>query len=120
MGRISIMTTHKTTDLEGALLDAAVARAEVRGLTFDIRGEPAQCFVDGQVFSPSTDWSQGGPIIEREGIDLYTENGERFADFGHPARHDGVQWTHTRGPTMLIAAMRAYVASKFGETVDLP
>jgi hypothetical protein len=24
------------------------------------------------------------------------------------------------GPTPLIAAMRAYVASKYGETVDLP
>lgn len=64
-------------------------------------------------YSPSTDWSQGGPIIEREGISStklteqgtwYTETRDK-AHFGH-------------GPTLLIAAMRCFVASKFGPEVD--
>ena len=67
----------------------------------------------GDKFSPSTDWSQGGPIIERERI----------------AVQFGPQWTavHSRrlgrfnyGPTPLVAAMRCFVASRLGDEVDVP
>jgi hypothetical protein len=108
------MTTHKTADLEGALLDAAVARAEGRGLLFDFRGEPAQCFVDGVLYSPSTDWSLGGPIVQRERIELLRSGPGWCAQVG--SSKGAVEDGHTP----LIAAMRAYVASRFGETVELP
>ena len=62
----------------------------------------------------SADWSQGGPIIEREGISL-----TQFNDYP--------QWTANHpqsicydGPTPLIAAMRCYVASRLGAEVDVP
>jgi Protein of unknown function (DUF2591) len=67
----------KTSDLEGAQLDYWVARAE--GLS-NPRVEDGLCWVayvdcDNKreksvevdaAFSPSTDWAQAGPIIERE------------------------------------------------------
>ena len=60
----------------------------------------------------SADWAQGGPIIERERIEL---------------EHDGFQWwariradEDFSGPTPLIAAMRCYVASVLGDEVDVP
>ena len=62
---------------------------------------------------PSTAWEHGGPIIERERIALEFLDGEWCAWAPGPQRADG------RGPTPLIAAMRAYVASRFGESVDL-
>lgn len=63
----------------------------------------------------STDWSQGGPIIEREFISL-----DPFDD--HP------RWCATipcypynqHGHTPLVAAMRSYVASKLGDEVEVP
>jgi hypothetical protein len=82
----------------------------------------------------SRSWTHGGPIIERELI--MVEPNDDFADIAradatsrgtawhaglvHEARADGVQRTWATGPTPLIAAMRAYVASKFGEEVELP
>lgn len=60
----------------------------------------------------STDWAQGGPIIERERIEL---------------RDDGDGWMALDGngdaqfgPAPLIAAMRCYVASKLGDEVEIP
>ena len=74
-------------------------------------------FEDGYKFSPSTDWSQGGPIIERERIDVsYTGllwgAARQLNEYEEPD-----EWF---GPTPLIAAMRAYVASKLGDEVEIP
>lgn len=71
----------------------------------------------------STDWSLGGPIIARERIDVTVAgdfwDGKIVGWRG--TEEDGVAFdTLASGPTPLIAAMRAYVASKFGETVELP
>lgn len=63
-------------------------------------------------FNPSTDWAQGGPIIEREGIKLSTSEGCGW--FAYLGIYDA------EGPTPLIAAMRCYVASKMGDTVEIP
>jgi hypothetical protein len=70
---------------------------------------------NGQKFSPSTDWACGGPIIEREQIQIdpltrHREPGDWSAQVWLPYRR-------AQGETPLIAAMRAYVASKFGNEV---
>ncbi|MDP9123513.1 MAG: DUF2591 domain-containing protein [Pseudomonadota bacterium] len=65
---------------------------------------------------PSTAWEHGGPIIERERIALEFLDGEWCAWAPGPQRADGGDGS---GETPLVAAMRAYVASRFGETVDL-
>ena len=96
----------KTSELTGAALDWAVAKCEGHGIGS----------LDDPWFAPSTDWSQGGPIIERECIDVMFEGPEWYAYMrwasGRTIQYDG--------PTPLIAAMRCYVASKLGDTIDIP
>jgi hypothetical protein len=70
----------------------------------------------GPGFKPSTDWAFGGPIIEREGINII-QSGSWLAEMD--ADHSGAVIS-AEGPTPLIAAMRCYVASVLGDTVDIP
>lgn len=66
-------------------------------------------------FYPSTLWSHGGPIIDQARPELIPcwPAGGWYARSPHlPC--DGDQYY---GETALLAAMRAFVASKFGETV---
>jgi hypothetical protein len=64
-------------------------------------------------YSPSTDWSQGGPIIERERIEL-SGVGPFWAASMTPG--NGLEF-HQLGDTYLQAAMRCFVASKYGDEV---
>ena len=113
----------KTCELIGSALDYAVAKCE--GNTF--AGDFPHLLASG-FRSPkySTDWSQGGPIIERESIDTFTEK-KSYPDswLASVARYQNatklVGWRiHQYGPTPLIAAMRCYVASVIGDTVQIP
>lgn len=121
----------KTAELEGAQLDLAVANADELPHT-DIRDGrcyAAQPIFDGQKmavlpFEPSTRWAHGGPLIEREQIAIASFDDGWCAEA--PTRR-GAAWFY-RGedswgppaPTPLIAAMRAFVASRLGEEVELP
>jgi hypothetical protein len=66
---------------------------------------------DPHVWSPSTDWAQGGPIIEREGISLFRHTAPPVLNCGE------YYWkaNKTYGTTPLIAAMRCYIETKEGE-----
>ena len=97
----------KTAELTGAALDWAVAKCV--GVEFTYEDHPAHELI---CFKYSTDWSQGGPIIEREGLSI-THQGTRWA-----AQTDSDMFTH--GPTPLIAAMRCFVASRLGDEVEIP
>ena len=139
------MTTIKTSELTGAALDWAVATAEKLPLRLDpmgfrrdspdalqagwwvwfgtpfsmILGYTPKSNKDQRGYSPSTDWAQGGPIIEREALTVKMR---------HPNPRLWVSyngWNHdpgfsASGPTALIAAMRCYVASKLGDEVEVP
>jgi len=96
----------KTSEASGPALDWAVGKCEGK------RDNDFGWWWDN--FKPSTDWSQGGPIIERENIALYPHgDGTYEAEvFLNPKRG--------AGPTPLIAAMRCYVASKLGNEVEVP
>jgi hypothetical protein len=118
---------HKVAELEGALLDAAVAIADQvdwQGTT----GEYVYPGGQGSSFSPSRDWTIAGPIIERERIAvMFYEDAPHYGGpwlavilNGHQTYDPGIGAPDGEGPTPLIAAMRAYVASKLGEEVDLP
>lgn len=61
----------------------------------------------------STDWSQGGPIIERERLILRPS-----FDGGWECTASPSVWR--AGQTPLIAAMRCFVTSKLGDEVDVP
>jgi len=105
-------------ELTGPDLARFVALAE--GLTPSI--VDGQCLVDGAPYAPHENWSQGGPILDRE--DLCT-------DYDHNlTRNDGTKvyraWYKERnefsaysdslqhGTTTLEAAMRCRVARAFG------
>lgn len=122
----------KTSELAGPALDWAVAKAadymSQHGDQWmvSLPGVPARMnFVPGTrcVFMPSTRWSQGGPIIEQEKIewqwlpasDKAHQYGARKPSLG------GLNRTFCMdGPTVLVAAMRCFVASKLGDEVEIP
>lgn len=111
----------KTAHLEGAQLDYWVAQAQgIQNIKFNFEGRvliPENKSWTA-IYSPSGDWAQGGPVIESEGIAIYRnyirDGSGRFngwiACLGIPA-------VVGQGQTPLIAAMRAYLASKFGDEV---
>ena len=104
----------ETGKLIGAALDWAVSQCEGRGCL------PATAVWDRAHFKPSTDWAQGGPIIEREEINLeMPREGLWTAQmFAKPYNR---RVTHTASAeTPLIAAMRCYVASKLGDEIEVP
>lgn len=118
----------KTSELIGIALDYAVAKCEggtdfrydtVATYWITINGKDralSKGWAQTQTFLPSTDWTEGGPIIEREKIDLASPN-------PIDPTWCAMQWRVAhgmKGPTPLIAAMRCYVASKFGEEVEIP
>jgi hypothetical protein len=84
---------------------------------------------DGWIYRPDTDWSQGGPIIEREKFALEYDSEWGAHDPTDP-EDNGDRWYAVwsqlnmsydcYGPTPLIAAMRCFVASKLGDEVDVP
>ena len=124
----------KTSELIGRPLDYAAAIALVGTyLQFDTAGT-WRITIDGrnralsrgwstaQNFSPSTDWSQGGLIIEalRDYAKhqlLIESDGDNVHVLSWPSEH--VHFSGY-GPTVLIAAMRCFVASKLGDEVEVP
>lgn len=118
---------HKVSELEGALLDAAVAKAECLAYRFgrdgSLRVDGVSAERSGSDFAPSQCWEDAGPIIEREGISLRRlsmPGGYVWLSGTEPDSASKIPpYFNYEGHTPLIAAMRAYVASKFGEEVDL-
>jgi len=103
----------KTSDLIGPALDWAVAKCEGVEYSYVIQYDGI-----GNAYDPcefSTNWAQGGPIIERELIKVspYHNQGGWWAEHAITKAVFG-------GPTPLIAAMRCYVASKLGDEVEIP
>jgi hypothetical protein len=96
----------KTSELIGPTLNWAVAKCEGQ-------------YYHRQAWTYySTNWEQGGPIIERDSIAIcHLENGEWRAQLNAKGFDP---YCRQYGPTPLIAAMRCYVASKLGDEVDIP
>ena len=110
----------KTSELTGAALDWAVAKS-MGGHIGVANGDVCFDTNNGEgfnVFTPSTDWAQGGPIIEREGIYLWRPYGVNGAWSAKLDVWPAERVMHDDKP--LIAAMRCYVASKLGDEVDVP
>ena len=120
----------KTSELTGAALDWAVAKTEgATDFWFDTVAtywvkldgkDRALRYGWAQSYLPSTDWCQGGSIIEREELTL------SHSPYDHVFYGRTRPWCAEKkgrmeyGPTPLIAAMRCYVASKLGDEIELP
>jgi len=110
----------KTSELTGTALDRAVATIENIGC-FPPRmhsGKVVPTDNSADCYSPSTDWAQGGPIIEREHITVVFRNSV-WVSAAWSARISQDDKTEY-GPTPLIAAMRCLVAAKLGDEIDVP
>lgn len=131
----------KTADLTGAELDYWVAKAEgVDAVFSDPHPDGSRTCVtyysrdhdghlDGRSYCPSAHWSDGGPIIDSDQIaTVMLENEWRAFSVVKGSMGSGNDPDYrlfevtpedatASGPTPLIAAMRAYVASKFGDEV---
>jgi len=118
----------KTSELTGAALDWAVEKCiqlagfdpDMGAFTPDSMNEYVE--IDN-IYGPqwrgpaySTDWAQGGAIIEGEGISLDKVSETMWIAF----RREGPAFSEESGPTPLIAAMRCFVASKLGDEVEVP
>lgn len=122
------MKTIKVSEATGTTLDWLVAKCE--GWKYDDKKKLEE-FQMQQLSSAkhcySSVWAKGGPIIEREGIKVAptVTRSAWMAQIRHTEAHPLVDhpvfagWTNQNGPTPLIAAMRAFVASKLGETVEV-
>ena len=140
----------KTQDLIGPALDWAVAKCEGYTLVFfdeffrlnGLASGISEARVDSmlgfqplkgkwtrrnsvggctEIYGYSTDWGQGGPIIEREKICPWFTTSDGFWKAAPLAYMDGdISIMDSVGPTPLIAAMRAYVASKLGDEIEIP
>jgi len=120
----------KTSELSGAALDWAVAHAQ--GLDYEIvdgtvvtgaklyEANSAEKYFGcefEEVYSPSTDWAHGGPIIERGGFCFeFDPEAEEFTAF-YPTKQGSPEGV---GENHLIAAMRCYVAYKLGDEMEIP
>ncbi|GLO24434.1 phage protein NinX family protein [Pseudomonas putida] len=116
----------KTADLAGEALGWAVGKAEGLDLFLEppgYNGVPWRVFARYRAtvtertdrYNPWEDWAPGGLLIQkyRVGFGLYSDS--FFAVTGlddMPGDADG--------PTHLIAACRAVVAAKLGDTVQVP
>ena len=89
---------HKTAELTGRDLDNAAAKA----LGADVAGYD---------WSPSTAWKDGGPLLEANWREMRVELERRY----------GLGWPRLLSVAMepLPVFMRAFVAAKLGDEVDL-
>lgn len=136
----------KVSELIGAALDWAVAKAE--GVDVEGRGIlRTNTSTDGGndwvPYAPSRVWSQGGPVIDNAKISLdtycyddvncesvamagigneYPHEEERIVSITKVWFHDAhIEYRHTQtGPTPLVAGMRCFVSSKFGDEIEIP
>ena len=117
---------YNVAELDGWLLDAAVANARGHSVRpCPQLGRNGQWQYQhgsnswGRCDEVSDEWEYGGPLIERERIELIPQGMVL-------EKREGALWNAVAGrdvdafgPTALIAAMRAYVTSKLGDEVEL-
>ena len=126
---------HVTAELTDRLLDAAVQLCELLADLDSTRAYSRLAELMRHDTTPhfSSWWAHGGPLIEREAINLIASTTFDGIDrlplwsasvrpYGHYISrslplHPGEGKT---GPTPLVAAMRAYISFKMGVSVELP
>lgn len=115
----------KVSDASGPVLDWLVAKCEGYDCQFDDEASgprlvPQEGYLHDEkpltIYRPSTDWAQGGPLVEREKIGL----GHAWEGNDWLASAHDIDSPLVIGPTPLIAAMRCYCTAKLGPEVEVP
>ncbi len=128
----------KISELMGTALDWAVAKCEGQALLDPYDNEWEYCWNllgdnSGDYYFPSVDWAQGGPLVEREGINTSVnyEEDDVFGEVMHRVGWKASSWNNSipgtsgffvwaYGDTALIAAMRCLCSAKLGDEVEIP
>lgn len=113
------MAIVQVKDATGSVLDWMVAKCENtlgRYVQPNEKRGTTKWKVVPQTLRYSTNWVHVGPIIEREKIELVPSVDGKY---WYAESLDRKARTEMQ-PTPLIAAMRCYVASKLGNTVEVP
>ncbi|WP_265532567.1 phage protein NinX family protein [Pseudomonas saponiphila] len=127
----------KTQDLSGAALDWAVHASffgndgpdwdVVGGVFGTVSLRDVRIGMDGigqedvfHPYQPSTDWAQGGPLIEAFKLDLEHDHDRSRPWVSYQIVDPRLTTKGFAGETPLIAVCRAIVASHFGDTVSVP
>jgi hypothetical protein len=136
---MSQMIEVKTADLIGSALDWAVAKADGKDATlWDVccgngvsngnPNEPPECCCNPDIevfvglfgYSPSTDWSVGGPLISKHLLCFEVSHEDVILALVCDENGMFVRESFSTGETHLIAACRAIVAAKLGDVVSVP
>lgn len=111
----------KVSELNGTALDWAVALVEkelapLGGQVHVVNGE-LRVYEDtsDEPWSPSTNWAQGGPLIEWRMVTVGPTNYEGYEAYPYPKESSQPYW----GNTPLEAAMRCVVASNLGDDTEV-
>lgn len=109
----------KTSELTGAALDWAVGRETFQDVMIGASGTLYIVLGHTPVeWKPSTNWAQGGPIVEEYGISVSKVKAIKtwhwVAGLSLPSK------APSYGPTPLVAAMRAYISLKLGNEIEIP
>lgn len=133
----------KTADLKFGALDWCIARVE--GIEVELTppnyGDGTSLvFIKGAepLYRPSTNWEQGGPLIEKYKVSISPPTSPVHRNFGYMDKRNGYAEAGVWGSTIfgkerkyrrtafhhpdspLVAAMLAIVQSELGDTIQVP
>lgn len=123
---MTVIKEVKVGEVSGAALDYLVLTCGELDADSNITAKQFISMQNQGYFLYSTDWEQGGPIIERENLCVGRKHqaDTNYCEVNDPAVDCWARTTAggylSYGPTPLIAVMRCYVASKLGEVVKVP
>lgn len=100
-------------------LNSAIVVKDVKGKATGIQIPGIRDYV---WFAPATNWAQGGPIIEQNGLELSVHVIHNGVITSWASEKDWPSTTEKSacGPTPLVAAMRCFVVSHLGNEVEIP
>jgi len=114
----------KTEQLTGVALNWAVAQCECVKVKLSSTGfliytdKNIPTGPNGREYSPSGNWAQGGPIIDRaECWPSRYFGADASRGRVYQASHGAI---YRQGPSPLVAAMRCYVTLTLGDEVCIP
>ncbi|MFJ7811136.1 phage protein NinX family protein [Pseudomonas asiatica] len=114
----------RVSNLIGAPLDWAVAKAEEVPVFIDHQGWVRKLPDDTNAWRPSWNWCQGGPLIDKYQGSANHSTHLAGSEFSYSAGPGGetsaASYAWCSGPTALIAFCRSLVNAKIGSVVLVP
>lgn len=109
----------RVSNLVGAALDWAVAKAEAVPVFIDHQGWVRKLPDDTSAWRPSWNWTQGGPLFDKHLGSAHHNSHLEDDSCRYSAGPAGAGiWLY--GPTALVAFCRTLVITKLGDIVQVP